>query len=345
MRLENVGETLRHTLNVLAVAAPDWLGQHAKPEWFERYARRFEDSRLPANREERRQLALVIAGDGFTLMQALWSADAPDWLRRLPAVEVLRRVWVQQFYREGQIVRWRELKEMPPASQLSHSPYDTEARYSIKGDLTWTGYKVALTETCDAESPHLITQVTTAPATDQDLELTAPIQEDLKRNDLLPAEHLVDARFLDANLLVSSREQGIDLIGPPARNGTWQARAGQGFDVSHFRVDWEAKTATCPQGKQSRYWQPRRDQWDNAYIQIGFARADCTACASRALCTKSTSAGRRSIVVRPQEQYEALQRARERQKQESRARSPKVCGRVVCAALVTWAWPRRTYRT
>jgi hypothetical protein len=35
----------------------------------------------------------------------------------------------------------------------------------------------------------------------------------------------VDARLLDADLLVSSAEQGIDLIGPPARNGTWQARA------------------------------------------------------------------------------------------------------------------------
>lgn len=223
------GETLRHTLNVLAVAAPDWLRQHAPPEWLERYARRFEDSRLPAQREERQQLALVIASDGFRLMQALWSEEAPDWLRRLPAVEVLRRVWVQQFYREGEALRWRDLKEMPPASALSHSPYDTEARYSIKADLTWTGYKVALTETCDPDSPHLITQVTTAPATDQDLELTATIQEDLKRNDLLPAEHLVDSRFLDANLLVSSQEQGVDLIGPPARNGTWQAQAGAGI--------------------------------------------------------------------------------------------------------------------
>lgn len=76
------------------------------------------------------------------------------------------------------------------------------------------------------------------------------------------------------------------------------------------------KHAICPQGKQSRYWQPRHDQWGNTYIQIGFARADCAACPSRALCTKSTSSGRRSIGVRPREQYEALQRARERQKGE-----------------------------
>ena len=128
VRLENVGETLRHALNVLAVAAPDWLSQHAPAEWFARYARRCEESRLPSGREERRKAALVIAGDGFTLMRALWSDEAPDWLRRLPAVEVLRRVWVQQFYREGEAVRWREIKEMPSAAEMIHPPYDTEAR-------------------------------------------------------------------------------------------------------------------------------------------------------------------------------------------------------------------------
>src|SRR5215213_4329578 len=45
-RLEVVGESLRHTLNVLAVVAPDWLGGQVPPEWADRYARRIEDDRL-----------------------------------------------------------------------------------------------------------------------------------------------------------------------------------------------------------------------------------------------------------------------------------------------------------
>src|SRR5438270_4406501 len=46
-RLELAGETLRHALNALAVAAPAWLLAHTQPEWTQRYARRFEESRLP----------------------------------------------------------------------------------------------------------------------------------------------------------------------------------------------------------------------------------------------------------------------------------------------------------
>ena len=36
-RLECVGETLRHALNVLAVAMPDWLRAHSQADWLERY--------------------------------------------------------------------------------------------------------------------------------------------------------------------------------------------------------------------------------------------------------------------------------------------------------------------
>lgn len=44
-RLECVGETLRHALNVLAVVAPDWLRSQVPSEWFDRYGRRFEDAK------------------------------------------------------------------------------------------------------------------------------------------------------------------------------------------------------------------------------------------------------------------------------------------------------------
>lgn len=42
-RLECVGETLRHALKTLAVAAPDWRRGHVPADWFDRYGRRVED--------------------------------------------------------------------------------------------------------------------------------------------------------------------------------------------------------------------------------------------------------------------------------------------------------------
>ena len=45
-RLECAGETLRHTLNVLAEVAPDWLLAHIDAGWFDRYSHRFDEYRF-----------------------------------------------------------------------------------------------------------------------------------------------------------------------------------------------------------------------------------------------------------------------------------------------------------
>jgi Transposase domain (DUF772) len=49
-RIEVVGETMRHALNALAVAAPEWLRAVSPPDWRGRYARRAEDDRLPTHK-------------------------------------------------------------------------------------------------------------------------------------------------------------------------------------------------------------------------------------------------------------------------------------------------------
>src|SRR3712207_7360021 len=36
------------------------------------------------------------------------------------------------------------------------SPYDIDARFRSKSGKSWTGYMVHLTETCDADAPHLV---------------------------------------------------------------------------------------------------------------------------------------------------------------------------------------------
>lgn len=52
-RLECVGETLRHALNILAAVVPGWLRAHVVPEWYDRYTTRFEDARFPEVQAER----------------------------------------------------------------------------------------------------------------------------------------------------------------------------------------------------------------------------------------------------------------------------------------------------
>lgn len=51
-RVERVGETLHAALNVLAVAAPDWVRVNIPAEWVDRYGKRVDEMRLPAEEKE-----------------------------------------------------------------------------------------------------------------------------------------------------------------------------------------------------------------------------------------------------------------------------------------------------
>jgi transposase len=42
-------------------------------------------------------LAEVIGRDGSTLLTDIFALDAPALLREIPAVEILRRIWVQNY--------------------------------------------------------------------------------------------------------------------------------------------------------------------------------------------------------------------------------------------------------
>jgi transposase len=115
-RLELVRETFRHTLDVLATAVPAWLQDHARPEWVERYAGRSDEWRLPKSKDEQRQAAETIGTDDHRLLSAIYADGAPAWLKAVPAVETLRRVWVQNYLPTETGVRWRT-----PEDGLRHS--------------------------------------------------------------------------------------------------------------------------------------------------------------------------------------------------------------------------------
>lgn len=174
-QLEIVGETLRYTLNILATVAPDWLRTQLKPEWVNRYGERVDEYRLPKEKNERQALLKLIGEDGQALLEAIEKAGDHSWLKEVPAAKILKQVWGQQYIIEAGQIRHREMKEMPPVREWIRSPFDPDARYGRKRDIHWVGYKVHLTETCDEEKPHLITQVETRPAIEQDNEATAEI--------------------------------------------------------------------------------------------------------------------------------------------------------------------------
>jgi transposase len=320
-RLELVGETLRHVLECVAVDSPDWLRSWVPPDWFERYARRFENYRLPKARTERDQLAGQIGRDGLLVLGAVAAPNAPASVKALTCMPLLRQVWIQQFiFSDGsdlgagdsppKPLRFRVNDELPVGAEIIFSPYDVEVRYSAKRETEWIGYKVHVTETCADDELHLITHVETTPASTADVALPHTLHAALQAKALLPSEHFVDAAYTDADEIVSAQvNQGVTVCGPVHVDTSWQAVGQTGYDIAHFSLDWPAHQALCPQGQRSHTWLPIHNKNGRAAIEIRFARADCQPCPARTVCTRAKSQAR-VLQIRPQAQHEAIQNAR-----------------------------------
>ena len=340
-RLELAGESVRACLEQLAVAAPQVVAQLLDDSWGERYAARVDTWRIPASATKKEELALAYGRDGHTLLKAVYAAAAssPDlaFLAQLRQVEGLRVVLVQNYLtvdEQGrEVIKRREAEGLPPGRSRITSPYDLDARWGVKRDTFWNGYKIHVTETCARASaagtgpadaagpadstgedpaaapPHLIVNVETTDATVPDNQMTETIHAHLAEKGLLPGEHLVDSGYPSAELLVSSRaDYGITLVTPLLADTSAQARAGAGFDRTAFTIDFDAGHATCPQGRTSSAWNPVT-QRGTPTIVITFSAGDCGPCPVRELCTTS-KARRRQLTVHTQQVHQAQLAAR-----------------------------------
>ncbi len=294
-RLELAGESVRAALEALTAAHPDWVAQRiCVPDFARRYGTPMTSRRAPVSQARRDELAIAYARDGYALLEAVYGSSSPGWLREIPAVDVLRRVLVQNYTRiiteDGREVIRRREKE-PEGDGLPHghrriaSPYDTDARWGVKREEFWLGYKLHVTETCDdappctcaaAEAgrvrgdgrehaggceqptfPNLITHVASTGATVPDSQMTSVIDDDLARKNLPPGRHYLDSGYLSAALVVAEHARhGIALIGPLLADTSAQARAGNGYARADFTVNYGTKTVTCPQGKTAAAWSP-----------------------------------------------------------------------------------------
>src|SRR6266567_4558642 len=161
-RLELAGESVRAALEALAAAHPDRAGQRlCVTDFARRYGTPMTSWRPPVSRARRDELAIACARDGYALLEAVYDETAPAWLRELPAIDVLRRVLLQNCTRNitgGREVIKRREKEpegdgLPPGHLRIASPYDTDARRGVKREEFWLGCKLHVTGTCDDPPP------------------------------------------------------------------------------------------------------------------------------------------------------------------------------------------------
>jgi transposase len=336
--IELAGESVRAALEALSAACPDWLtARLCVSDWARRYGARIDSWRLPAGKAERDKLLAGYARDGYALVRACYEESAPAWAREVAAVQVLRTVLMQNFHldRDGhgrEVIRRREPgleSGIPPAHIKISSPYDTDARWGAKKqDLLWLGYKLHVTETCDdppacgcppdpaapAPSrcrhdvrPNLITHVATTSATVPDATMTTPINQALHHKNLAPARQYEDSGYASPQAMLDAARLGITLVTPLLADTSRQAREKTGYDRSAFTIDYDARTATCPQGHTSHRWIDTRIR-GKPVISAQFAAPTCHPCPARAQCT--TARGGRNLTLPPRDLHDLQTAAR-----------------------------------
>lgn len=303
-RLERVVETLRLALVALLAADVRWTRSVLPASWEEMYGDRCVAERM--TEAQRQDLEVRVGLDGQWLLERLAMETTPAGLRALPEVDVLSRVWSQQFQVvDGQVV-YQEAGRYDGKAQIQ-TPHDAEIRYSKKGKQEWVGDKLQVTETDDEGLPHVITDVDVTSSVETDHEALGKIQGRLEARGLTPEKQYTDSGYVDEENLVHSAERGIDLFGPVQRDHSPQARRADGITLAEFHLDRETSTVTCPAGHTIPV-KMRKSQ----RLAGCFPAYQCAACPRQPQCCAGK--GGRSVSFGPH--HEALQAARARQETE-----------------------------
>ena len=306
-RLELVTEAVRAALEEIARTAAHALEGLVDDDWGRRYGRPVRLGKNPARPKTRMNDA---GTDARRLLEHL-AAGYPDLLRG-PQVQALRQIMVQNYYWDASgRLRWRDDEGdagLPPSAGRIVSPCDPAARYSRRGQVTrWTGYLAHVTETCADDSPNVITDVATMPATSDDRQALTGIHGRLARRGLLPARHLAGGGYTSlVHMERAGRVHQVSLTGPLPGNPTRQGRTRNGYARGDFRTGYDRREVTCPQGQVSKGWHgpyPTSSPDAAPLIVARFTKKQCQPCPARAACTTSGD-GKRTVGFPPRELYD-----------------------------------------
>jgi transposase len=357
-RLELAGETVRAALEALTAAHPAWVAQRiCVPGFARRYGTPMTSWKPPVSQAKRDELAVAYARDGYALLEAVYDESSPAWLREFPAVGVLRVVLLQNYTRTitgGREVIKRREKEpegdgLPPGHRRIASPYDLDARWGVKRDTFWLGYKLHVTETCDDPPPcdccpaageqpaaqadagrhrrdhdkdrehakdcaqmvfpNLITHVATTDATVTDNQMTGPVNDELAAKNLTPARHYLDPGYLSAALAVSEAARHGIALIGPMLADT-SAQARAGTGYDRSKFTVDYDIKTVTCPQgKTSATWTPCTQRGQTAAVATFAAADCGPCPARTLCT-SSGRKRRQLTVLPRDLAEAQAAAR-----------------------------------
>jgi hypothetical protein len=249
-----------------------------------------------------------------------WLQTQPEAWRQGEKVELLERVWSEQFEvaEGGGVVRKSEIGATPV-----QNPHEAEAQWCTKktGDVKkeWVGYKTQVAETVPEEplqkgepTPAFITGIVTQPATGSDEAGLAEMMDQQAEMGLeKPAELYVDGAYVSGQALAEAEAEGRQLLGPaqpPAQTGK------SAFKSDAFQINVEQRSAVCPAGHTSTQCS-RLEEDKTGKVTYRFEwSTHCHGCPLRAQCVP---AGQKHRTLAVGQYHTPLQARRREMKTEA----------------------------
>jgi transposase len=284
-RYEIVGETMRAALNQLSDVAPEFVKDIAKADWYDRYARRIENFRLPRATSDKKDFATQVGKDIHHLLTQINKNIQLKYLSKFAALITCFNRHFKVDPETSEII-FRSSREVTESEFKIESPYDIDARFRTKRDTSWSGYMVHLTETCDDLSANIITNVRTTPANVHDIHSTAIIHKSLKKKNLEPAKHLVDSAYLSIKLIAEyGNGSNIEMIGHPRSGGiSWREKLDDGYTLDKFIIKWDQQKVICPENKLSISWGKHNRKDGNDDVRVSYSKWNCKNCPTKERC-------------------------------------------------------------
>lgn len=267
-RLENVKEALRIALQAIEKqgAAGKAFSRSLPQDLWKRATRKMDLRGMDG--EERQALILRFGRDVLQVLRRLDAA--PEELSRLPQVEILRKIFHQNFTiqerRRGPGggkkvagVTLREFTETPGQDRIS-SPHEAEARYNTKADRSRgaIGYKIQVAETAHARGPNFITGLeVTGGATPDDGQAREMVGQ-LEARGITPKDMHVDSGYVSrAERRHLSEEHDVTLKGPTKK----QASKGVAADPVRAPVERTIREMVGHGARRTPYRGRRKTRW------------------------------------------------------------------------------------
>jgi transposase len=107
-RLDNLLDTMRCTIEVLAAEHTEWLRINSLPHWFRRYKHEPDPDPISNLKDKQAALANSIGKDISHLLTAIEQIHQTE-ITALPEVTKLKKVWYEQYEVVGGKLMWRSL--------------------------------------------------------------------------------------------------------------------------------------------------------------------------------------------------------------------------------------------